>query len=210
MWPWEHAIVGYLAYSLCCHLVFRDSPGGLEAFTVVFAAVLPDLIDKPLAWEYGVFDVGYGIGHSIFFAVPLAIFVAMIAHAGARPRAGLAFGLGYLSHLPADIADTAFRQGRLLTDLALWPIATVDGQPPGPGVLEAFLLLFGRYAGDILAGNLSTYLWVQIGLAGFTALVWLLDGAPVLREFLQASHRAVRTLSGRDTATSMEDEPNRR
>jgi len=202
MWPWEHAIVAYLAYSLCCHVVFRDSPTGLEAVVVVFASVLPDLIDKPLAWEFGVFDSGYAVGHSIFFAVPLAVFVGTIAHAATRPRAGLAFGLGYLSHPPADVVDTVFRQGVLQVELVLWPIASVDGRPPGPGVLEGFLYYFDRYWNAVLAGDLSTYLLIQFGLAGVVVVVWLVDGAPVLRECLHAGIRVARVLLGRTPGSS--------
>ncbi|WP_226482863.1 metal-dependent hydrolase [Natrinema amylolyticum] len=209
MWPWEHAIVAYLSYSLLCHTVFRDSPGGLDAFAVVFASVLPDLIDKPLAWTYGVFDVGYGIGHSIFFAVPLAIFVGTIARAADRPLAGLAFGVGYLSHPVADVVDSVFRQDALLIEIMLWPVSPVEGQPPGPDVLDVFFMLVGRYASTILAGELSTYLWIQVGLAGLAMLVWLLDGAPVLRECLRASARAVTAVLERDTASNQND-PNRR
>ncbi|WP_222918978.1 metal-dependent hydrolase [Natrinema sp. SYSU A 869] len=209
MWPWEHAIVAYLLYSLLCHVVVRDSPGGLDAFAVVFASVLPDLIDKPLAWNYGVFDVGYGIGHSIFFAVPLAIFVGTVARIADRPLAGLAFGLGYLSHPFADVVDSVFRQGSFLIEIMLWPIAPVEGHPPGPDVLEVFSMLIGRYSRTILAGDLSTYLWIQVGLAGLAMLVWLLDGAPVLRECLQASARTVTAILGRDTASS-QNETNRR
>ena len=203
MWPWEHAIVAYLCYSLFCHTVFRDSPGGLDAFTVVFASVLPDLIDKPLAWEYGVFDVGYAVGHSIFFAVPLAILVGTITHLAGRPRVGLAFGLGYLSHPPADIVDSLFRYGILQVDLALWPVESVESHPPGSGFLESFFVLFNDYSSALLAGDLSTYLWLQVGLAGFTMLVWLLDGAPVLRECFQASTRAAVALLRGETDSSM-------
>ena len=210
MWPWEHAIVAYLAYSLCCHVIFRDSPAGLEAFAVVFASTLPDLIDKPLAWEFGVFDSGYAVGHSIFFAVPLAIFVGTIAHAATRPRAGLAFGLGYLSHPLADVVDSVFRQGLLQVDLMLWPIVSVDGQPPGPGVLEVFVHYFGRYWSAVLAGDLSTYLVLQFGLAGVVLVVWLADGAPVLRECLHAGHRVARTLLGRGPDSSSSNRSGRR
>ncbi|SEW32130.1 metal-dependent hydrolase [Natrinema salifodinae] len=202
MWPWEHAIVAYLAYSLCRHILTRESPGGLDGFAVVVASVLPDLIDKPLAWEYGVFDVGYGIGHSIFFAVPLALVVGTVANAAGRPRTGLAFGFGYLSHLPADVADALFRQGVLQVELMLWPAATVEGRPPGPGVVEAFTMLFDRYWHHLIAGELSTYRWTQVGLAGLALLVWLADGAPVLRECLVAGTRGVRALLARDAESS--------
>ncbi|ELY82092.1 metal-dependent hydrolase [Natrinema pallidum] len=205
MWPWEHAIVAYLSYSLLCHVAVRDSPGGLDAFAVVVASVLPDLIDKPLAWTYGVFDVGYGLGHSIFFAVPVAIVAGTVARAADRPLVGLAFGLGYLSHPFADIMDAFFRQDTFLIEITLWPIAPAEGRPPGSDVLDVFVTLAGRYANTVLAGDLSTYLWIQLGLAALTALVWLLDGAPVLRECLRATGRAIATLLGRDTPSSRTD-----
>ncbi|MXV64426.1 metal-dependent hydrolase [Natronorubrum sp. JWXQ-INN-674] len=198
MWPWEHAIMGYLVYSLFCHTVFRDSPGGLEAFAVVFASVLPDLIDKPLAWEYGVFDVGYAIGHSIFFAVPLSIIVGLIARSAGRPRAGLAFALGYLIHLPADVLDAYLRDDVVQFELMLWPIATVDGDDPSHGFLDYFGQLFGRYQSELLAGDLSTYLWLQLGMALFALSLWLYDGAPVLRELLVGCKRLILGVLGRD------------
>jgi len=86
-------------FTVLSHL-FRDSPTGLEAFAVVLASVLPDLIDKPLAWEYGVFENGYAIGHSLFFAVPLAILVGMIAHARRHGRGSLSRSDSVTCHIP--------------------------------------------------------------------------------------------------------------
>lgn len=189
MWPWEHAIVGYLAYSVSCHLLFRDSPRGLEAFAVALASTLPDLIDKPLAWEFGVFDAGYAIGHSVFFLVPLSITVGTVAAAVGRPRTGLAFAVGSLLHLPADLLYSYVSQGIVQIDLMLWPVETVAGHPPSRGLRESFELLFGRYLGELLAGDISTYVWIQFGLAAFAFLLWLYDGAPVLRECLLGGKR---------------------
>ena len=192
MWPWEHVVLGYVAYSLFCHAYFREAPGGFEAFAVAFASVLPDLIDKPLAWEFGVFDVGYAVGHSIFFAVPLSIFVGLLARSAGRSRAGLAFGLGYLVHLPADVIDAYVREDAYQPELMLWPVATVEGGgTTDRGFRDQFLHLFSGYHQELLAGDLPTYLWIQFGLAGFTALLWLYDGAPVLREFLRGCVRLV-------------------
>ncbi|MFC4541749.1 metal-dependent hydrolase [Halosolutus amylolyticus] len=191
MWPWEHAIVGYVVYSLFVRVVYRDSPGGLEAFAVVFASVLPDVIDKPLAWEFGVFETGYAIGHSIFFAVPLAIFAGLAARATGRQRAGVAFGLGYLLHLPGDVFYSYIGSGLVRLEILLWPVESVDspGQQRRTGFAETFLRLFDDYQGSILAGDLSPYLRLQLGLAGIAFLLWLADGAPVLRELLLGGKR---------------------
>ncbi|GAB3018019.1 metal-dependent hydrolase [Natronobiforma cellulositropha] len=196
MWPWEHAIVGYLVYSLVSRVVFREPPGGLEAFAVVFASVLPDLIDKPLAWEYGVFETGYALGHSIFFALPLAICVGLLARAAGRSRAGLAFGLGYLLHLPADVLHHYAVRGVVQWELMLWPVDSVP-DTHGHGIVEGFSRLFSDYSAALLAGDLSTYMWLQVGLAVFTFLLWLADGAPVARDFVLAVKRLlVGALSG--------------
>ena len=205
MWPWEHAIVGYLVYSLFCHAVYRDSPGGLEAFAVVFASVLPDLVDKLLAWEFGVFAGGYALGHSIFAAVPLAIAVGLAARASGRFRAGIAFGIGHLLHLPADVIDTYVREGVFLPELVLWPAVVIEDPTANQGFVDQFLRFFGRYQRELFAGDLPTYLWVQIGLALFAFLLWLYDGAPVLRELLRGCRRVV---LGPDR--SLEESPDRR
>ena len=205
MWPWEHAIVGYLVYSLFCHAVYRDSPGGLEAFAVVFASVLPDLVDKLLAWEFGVFAGGYAIGHSIFAAVPLAIAVGLLARSRGRGRAGAAFGIGHLLHLPADVIDTSVREGVLLPELMFWPAVVIEDPGADRGFVDQFLRFFARYQRELFAGDLPTYFRVQIGLALFTFLLWLYDGAPVLRELLRGCLRAV---LGPDR--SLEEAPGRR
>ncbi len=184
MWPWEHVVVGYLAYSLLCHLYYRDSPGGLETVAVVFASVLPDLIDKPLAWEYGLFESGYALGHSIFFAVPLSIAVGLLARQVGRTRVGIAFGLGYLLHLPADVLDGYLRGGVYNHNILLWPLERGAGYGEEPGFHDQFLHHFGQYREELTAGDPSTYILAQLGLTVLVALVWLYDGAPVLRESL--------------------------
>jgi hypothetical protein len=209
MWPWEHAIVGYVAYSVFAHVVYRDSPSGLEAFAVVFASVLPDLIDKPLAWEYGIFESGYALGHSVFFAVPLSIIVGGLAHQVGRPRAGLAFGVGYLLHLPSDVLDAYLRNGVVQYELMLWPVVTPRGSGHEHGFVEYFAQLFGNYQNELLAGDLSTYLWVQLGLGAFAFALWLYDGAPVLRECLLRTKRVLESLLKR-SAESPERPADRR
>ncbi|WP_394740795.1 metal-dependent hydrolase [Natronococcus roseus] len=194
MWPWEHAIMGYVAYSLFCHAYYRDSPGGLEAFAVVFASVLPDLIDKPLAWEFGVFEVGYAIGHSIFFAVPLSIAVGALARTYGRPRAGLAFAVGYLLHLPADIVDGYVRDDHLSFWIVLWPFRQDEVHLHAhehTGFADQFFVLLGTYHQELFSDDPSTYALVMLGATGFAALLWLYDGAPVLRESVLAVKRGL-------------------
>ncbi|OIB57354.1 metal-dependent hydrolase [Natrialba sp. SSL1] len=182
MWPWEHAIIGYLAYSLFCHLYYRDSPTGFEAIAAVFASVLPDIIDKPLAWEYGFFETGYALGHSIFFAIPLALVIGWLARSVEQTRIGIAFGIGYLLHSPSDILHHYATSQKIQYELMLWPLAPVGSYEYPPGFVEYSMSLFGRYQNQVLVADFSIYIWIQAGVAVLTFLLWLYDGAPIVRE----------------------------
>lgn len=181
MFPWEHAVVGYIAYSLICHLVFRDSPSARESLLVLFGSLLPDLVDKPLAWQFGVFEGGYAIGHSIFFAVPISILVGLLAHRYGARRAGLAFVLGYLLHLPGDLISPYVERGDLEVEKLLWPIEQAGGTYSG-GLIGGFLENFLPYLSELLSLELSIYSFLHLGLMGCAFLLWIYDGMPILRE----------------------------
>lgn len=190
MWPWEHVIVGYVAYSLFSHLVYRESPSGGTTAAVVFASLLPDLIDKPLSWQFGLFPGGYAIGHSVFFAVPLSIFAGVLAHRYGRSRVGLAFALGYLLHLPSDLFPPYVRQGVIPLERVLWPIEQAEGDH-GHGLIEGFLQTALPYAYQLVTLDLSPYLLFQLSLGGFAVLLWMYDGMPILREIILGTYRRV-------------------
>lgn len=184
MMPWEHAIIGYVAYSLFTHAVYRDSPTARETLVVVFASLLPDLIDKPLAWHFGLFEGGYALGHSIFFAVPLSVVIGILAYERGRPRDGWAFGIGYLLHLPFDILPTYVGSGELLFERVLWPIGGDGAQQDG--LSEGFVVNFVPYVrsvgGQLLEGDPSRYVLFVLGIGSFAFLLWVYDGMPVARE----------------------------
>lgn len=189
MWPWEHVIVGYLAYSLLCHLFYRDSPDGLETIAVVAGALLPDLIDKPLAWEFGVFGSGYALGHSAFAALPLSLTAGLVARRLGRARAGIALALGYLLHLPGDVLYGFVHDGVLYVDILLWPFRRGAGYGQAPGFQEQVVYFLERYREELAIGDLSTYLLVQLGLASLVVTLWLYDGAPIIRECVSTGRR---------------------
>ena len=178
MWPWEHVVVGYVAYSLWARLRYGESPGGAEALAVGGGSLLPDLIDKPLAWEFGVFETGYALGHSIFFAVPLAIAAGLAGRAIGRPPVGVAFAVGYLLHLPADVLDSYVRGGRVQVEIICWPVCEPATAGTERGFRDQTMVLVGGYVNDLLAGSPSTYLLVQFGLAVLAVSLWVTDGAP--------------------------------
>ena len=184
MLPWEHAAVGYIGYSLFVHALYRDSPTGLEAVVVVFASVLPDLIDKPLAWELGVFPSGYALGHSILFAVPFSLAVGALAARRGGPRIGWAFGIGYLLHLPADVIPIYLQGGGVPIERILWPIRVTRGNPYA-GFWDGFDTHIDRHPEVMTWPPASTYEAVVFGLLAGGLLLWIVDGMPVLKESLQ-------------------------
>lgn len=190
MWPWEHVIVGYVVYSLFSHLVYREGPNGAAALAVVFAALLPDLLDKTLSWQFGVFPGGYAIGHSVFVAIPVSILVGALTHRLGRPRVGLAFGAGYLLHLPSDVIPDYPRYGRFPVERVLWPLEQAEGEH-GQGLISGFLEAFVPFAYQLFTLDPSPELAFQLGLMGGAFLLWTYDGMPVLRELVVGTHRQV-------------------
>lgn len=175
MWPWEHVVVGYLAYSLFSRIVFRESPGGPAALAVVVGSLLPDLVDKPLAWQFGVFETSYALGHSVFFAVPIAVVAAVMARYLARTRTGLGFSMAYMIHLPSDLVPWYVQHGTVPFDRLLWPIRTTRSEPH-VDLADGFFHFFLPYVDRLFAGD--PYLLGQVGLVVATVVLWLVDGAP--------------------------------
>jgi len=186
--PWEHAAIGYLAYSLLSHVFARRSPGALDAVAAIVGSQVPDLIDKPLAWQLGAFETSYALGHSIFFGVPAAVAAALLARSVGRGRVGAAFAVGYLFHLPGDVMQDFFQRGELPVEHVLWPVVTA---PPTADrrVVDVTLGLFFEYVDALTSPDPPTLLLVQAGVIALTALLWLYDGAPVLRELLVGIRR---------------------
>jgi hypothetical protein len=185
MWPWEHAILGYLACSIFCHVRYGEPPTGAATIAVVFGSLLPDLIDKPLAWSVGLVETGYAIGHSVFFAVPLVVVVGVWAASAGRPRAGITFGIGYVLHPPADIVVQMTGGGGVDLTLVLWPIATYGEVETTNGFLLESFRRIELFRADLFAGDLSTYMWAQLVITVAVFCLWLYDGAPVARDGIQ-------------------------
>lgn len=197
MWPWEHAAIGYLVLSIAVHLLRRRSPTETEAVVVVFASVLPDLVDKPLAWEFGVFASGYGIAHSVLFAVPACVAVVALSVVRNRLSVGLAFAVGYLVHLPMDVLPHYVRDGRLPVGRVLWPVSETESSYPGGfgGTLREY---FVSYVTALVSGPPGAYtLGVAAAIVACLAL-WVYDGVPGVRWSLRLPARATRWIGRRE------------
>lgn len=186
MWPWEHVLFAYLLYSIASRLLLRWRPDGPTAIAVVFASIAPDLIDKPLAWQFGIFSSGYAIAHSVFFAVPLSVFAVLVARTTGRDPVGYAFAVGYLSHLVGDLVPIYVEEGELSLDPVLWPFGERSSTDHSQGFLERFMELFLPYItnlrGELFATDLSTYTLFQLSIAALAITLWIADGLPVLSD----------------------------
>lgn len=131
MWPWAHAAVGYLLYTGYCRLAGRERgqagrerarPSGPAVVVLALGAVLPDLVDKSLAWYVSVLPTGRSLGHSLIVGGVLVAAVLGYAYGTGRPRLGPAFAIGYLSHPLADgLHPFLTGEWQFLTYLA-WPV----------------------------------------------------------------------------------------
>ena len=126
MFPWTHAAFGYLLL-LSVAVLLRRRLSRAELIAVIVATQLPDLVDKPLAWWFGVLPSGRSLAHSLLVAVPLSLVVLAVAWYLTHPEVGFAFGVGYASHLVGDsyLALYYWRPEELT--YLLWPLL-----PPYP------------------------------------------------------------------------------
>jgi len=181
MWPWEHLAVGYLAYSLYCRLRADGPPGGRPVVALAVGSQFPDLVDKPLSWSLGLLASGHSLGHSVFVAVPVAALAVLAGGALGRRRAGEGFAVGYLVHLPSDVFYPLIRGGRPNADAVLWPLTSAPASEANAGLFETFRRLFGRYASELLAADLTAYLALELGLLVGVVALWIYDGMPPFR-----------------------------
>ena len=102
MQPTTHALIGIslvLAYGL---LRYRQLPTWRLLFVALFASLLPDVVDKPLAWTFGLLPSGRVGLHSLPIAIPIIVVVLLVALYRDRLAYGLVFAWGYLAHIAAD------------------------------------------------------------------------------------------------------------
>lgn len=185
MFPWEHLVLGYVVFSLWSHLRYREPPDWAGALGAAFGSQLPDLIDKPLAWTWGVTETGYAIGHSIFFAPVVLLVTYAVARRLDRMRAGVAFGLAYLSHLVSDVFYPIAFGRPIEPRVILWPIASPPTSTIEGGFLTRTIFYVRRFVTEMTAGEITPFIVFQLLLVGGATLLWLYDGAPVVRDVYQ-------------------------
>lgn len=200
MWPWEHLAVGYILLSLYCHGRTGTPPAEWSVLTLAVATQLPDLIDKPLAWQFDILT-GTSIAHSILVSLLLVFVVGIVAGRIGRPAVSTAFAIGYLSHLLGDLVyPMILGRGHFAWGAILWPgpeRVVTEPRAAGSGVSTAqtgagFLSQVGHRFGDFLSflGTPSgqTYLLLDLILLGSAIAIWILDGQPGLHVIVDYLH----------------------
>mgnify|MGYP000232775844 CR=1 FL=1 len=184
MWPWGHAAVGYLAYSLG----YRASDRRLTGAAVIALGVgtqFPDLIDKPLGWTFGVLPGGRTLAHSLLTVAVVAVVLGALTRRVRCEGIAVAFLVGYLSHTLSDGLYALLEGNYADLSYLLWPVLPA----PEPEIGRSFLAHFAGLSVD-------PYFAFEITLLVLATALWNADGRPgigYLRERLGAVRTAVAT-----------------
>lgn len=177
MWPWGHLAVGYVAFSAFVRLGLRSRPSDRSVFALAVATQLPDLVDKPLAWQFGVLSNGIGVAHSLLVGVPVALALGVALRFKGHPELGAGVAIGYGSHVLGDLLFAALFSRPPILPSFLWPVYTTPvAAAPGLGTKTWQLLLASQ---ALLGSEMGrTYFLLETLLLGGTVALWVLDGKP--------------------------------
>jgi hypothetical protein len=179
MWPWEHLAIGYVAYSLLTRGRTGEPPSNAAAVAVAVGTQFPDLIDKPLGWVGHVTSAGLSVAHSALVAVPLSVVVVLVATRYERAAVGVAFAVGYLTHLPGDVFYPVLLGGEPKLWFLWWPFVDVPASNPR-AVLPYVGDLFTVYRDAVTSRRGLYYLGLELVLLAGGALLWAIDRCPPL------------------------------
>lgn len=167
MLPWTHAAFGY-GLLLVLTFVLSRRISRAELVAVLVGTQFADVVDKPLAWWFGVVPSGRSLAHSLLVAVPLSALVLAVTWHRSHPEVGTAFGLGYASHLVGDTAVAFYYWRPEEFTFLLWPLL-----PAYP---------YDEFVGFVdFAGNVEVTTALLVTLAGGA-----LFGLVFLVQFLRA------------------------
>ncbi|WP_331236251.1 metal-dependent hydrolase [Natronorarus salvus] len=164
MQPVVHLAVAYLSYAAYTRWRLDRAPTGAAALVAVLAAALPDLIDRPLYWA-GLTPVGRTLAHSLLFAIPLIALVRFVTRRVDRSVLGVAFAIGYLSHVVTDVPWHVLAGDYHELGFLLWPVTSM---PDYSGVKPL----------GTVGGLEVTTLWLEAPILVAGLALWIRDGAP--------------------------------
>jgi hypothetical protein len=191
MWPWEHALFAYVFYSLYLRGRYRSRPEDWPVVALVFASMFPDLVDKPLAWQFGVFESGHAVAHSVFVAVPASLVLIAVAKRYRRERVGIAFSIGYLLHLVGDVLPVSISRETLYLAPVLWPVAPSRIIVDRGSFTDGVRTLLSEYVSQLLSLDVTAVVALQLGSVVAGGVLWALDGRPGLALVTTTVERAL-------------------
>lgn len=134
MWPWGHAAVGYVLFTVLSIGYRRRPLTGTEAVVVAAGTQIPDLIDKPLSWTFDILPTGRTLGHSLLVWAVVATLVLAVAHRFGRERIAVLVLGGYFVGAITDVPPAALSDFSQATFLA-WPVLPSPVYEAEPSVL---------------------------------------------------------------------------
>lgn len=177
MWPWEHLGAGYLLYSATTRAIDGRSPTDDGALVLAIGTQFPDLVDKPGSWVFGVLPSGTSVAHSVFVAVSVTFVTVLVTRERGVPELGIAFGVGYLSHLFGDVLYPVLLGGEAAFGAVLWPFGPAYAGHP-VGVAERVSGFLTKYVDYLVSPVGIGYLALEVALLVTALAVWLADGTP--------------------------------
>lgn len=187
----------YVFYSVHLRWRYRTRPEDWPVLALVFGSVFPDVVDKPLAWQFGLFESGYAAAHSVFVAVPISLVAVAVATRYGRPQMSAAFVTGYVLHLVGDVLPVSLSRSQPYLDPVLWPLADphhTDHAAIGESFLDGVRGLFDQYVAQLVTMEITAVLALQLGSVTFGTALWIFDGRPGVG----LPTNAVRNVLGRD------------
>jgi hypothetical protein len=194
VWPWEHVAFGYILYTLTLRALVGRRPTDREAIVLLWFTQVPDLVDKPLAWQFDVLPAGLSVAHSLFAVIPVIGAAILLARRSAAAGLGSAVAVGYSSHLLGDALYPWVLGSSMRVGFLLWPVVPVASDTAAVGFVahvahfaEHFLLVLSTGRGAVVIG-------LEIVLLGGAVWLWVRDGRPGVRTLGAATSSCLRAL----------------
>lgn len=144
---------------------------------LLLSTLLPDVVDKPLSWLFGLFPSGFSLAHSVFVAVPLTVAVVLGTRHRGRPELGIAFAVGYGSHLVGDVVSPIRSGASIEFSRVLWPLVTHPPYDHDYGLAGRTVVYLEAFVGTLGSAD-PTVLTLYLALPVAALLLWIADGTP--------------------------------
>ena len=171
MWPWGHAALGYLLYRVARRGRGRPwPPSDVSTIALVVGTQFPDLVDKPLAWSFGILPSGRSLTHSVLITTLICGLVLALAHRYDQTSPVWAFTAGYYAHLLGDALHPLLQLDTEFLTFLAWPLLPPPPYESDSSFVEHFV-------------NFSFEPFTIFGLV-LTLLalgIWIHDGYPGVR-----------------------------